>query len=205
MKNTQNGFVGIVIVVIVVLLIGVGGTYVALNKNTTVESTATYNNDESVTQPETDVDQPKNSNVNVEQNISVNNNVKDTSQGTLTDSEVLSATYKISANFGGVKTPSASIIFPKTTSSTRLSGTVYLDKSGTTVNSMSENLEAFWISGYKYTDSSRTEAKVFIGGNFGASGYDDRAFFVSKINGVVTTKETNCNKASNGSCSVDAN
>jgi hypothetical protein len=73
MKNTQKaGFIGIVIAVAVALLLGIGGTYVALHKNTTVDSTQNYGNDESVNQHGGNIDQTQTNNVD-KASVSVNN------------------------------------------------------------------------------------------------------------------------------------
>ena len=49
-------------------------------------------------------------------------------------------------------------------------------------------IEYFWITGYTYTDSSHTEAKVAVKGTFGIGGQDDRISDVSKINGNLEIK-----------------
>lgn len=83
---------------------------------------------------------------------------------------------------------------------------IYISEQGKVVTERSTAFgEAFGLNAYKFTNPAHTEAIVYIGGNFGASGFDDRAFIVSKVNGKVTTKETTCNKRSNGTCIVEAN
>lgn len=227
MKKTQNGFIGIAIVVIVALLIGVGGTYVVMNNDAEVEPSADFSKTESTTSDRNDdVSQAlSNSETNVqvkavkntEDNTQINTKVSAQNSAaqiaglspyTLTESEILNATYKLSANFDGTKTVPLNVIFPQSHDKSRvLSGTVSISQKGLLENPSvrAPSGETFWIYKYEYSDSSRTEARVYIAGNFGASGNDDRAFIVSKINGVVTTKETTCVKASNGSCIIDAN
>src|SRR3989344_5034763 len=49
--------------------------------------------------------------------------------------------------------------------------------------------EYFWIYKYEFKNTSRTEATVYIGGNWGASAQDNRVFTVTKTNGQVTAME----------------
>lgn len=182
MKNTQNGFVGITIAVIVALVIGIGATYFVLHKNTIIGQGANYINHDIGKQ---NIDNT----VQIQTNISTSND--------LTDGEILNATYSIGANYGGVKSKSVSVNFPHSDERYNvLSGTVFISKNGleSSLTHVS-GTEAFWISGYEYIDSSHTKAKVFVAGNFGASGFDHRVFIVSKIDGVITTKELACQQA----------
>ena len=207
MKNSQNGSV-IIYVIVAVVLIGLG-VYMYLptyNEMIVNKSRAdSYREYEAAHATSTAMVETSTSTL---KEVAVKSK-SDMNMYAITEADILSASYKISANFNGVKTVSHNIVFPPNTSGTNdISGKVYITgKHGEEViiNPPHFSGEVFWIYGYKYTDSSRTEAKVFIGGNFGASGGDDRAFLVNKTNGMITTKETTCNRNANGLCSVDSN
>ena len=205
-KRFNNGFIGIVIAVIIAVLVGISGTYIVLDKNRTPSSGSNF---ESINQ-EHDANTLQTKNGDTDRSTNAQTNMKIANSNvipeTLTDDEILAATYKISANFGGKRTMPQNITFPSPITEHSLTGQVYISQNGEVTKDPSGFTgEAFRISGYKYTDSSRTEAKVIISGNFGGSGFDDRAYIVNKIKGVVYTKETTCNKAPNGSCGIDTN
>lgn len=205
-KRFNNGFTSIVIAVIIALLVGIGGTYIVLDKNRTPSLGSNF---ESINQ-EHDANAVQTKNDDTDRSTNAQTNVKTAHSNvipeTLTDDEILRATYKISANFGGKRTVPQNVTFPLPIAEHSLTGHVYISQNGEVTKDPSGFTgEAFRITGYKYTDSSRTEAKVIISGNFGGSGFDDRAYIVNKINGVINTKETTCNKAVDGSCNIDSN
>lgn len=104
----------------------------------------------------------------------------------LTENDILKATYTISANFGGKKTMPQNLVLPYGDSPDR----VYIAENGSVlINPPEPSGEAFWIYKYEFIDSTHTQAKVYIGGNFGASGHDNRIFNVRKSNGTVITEE----------------
>jgi hypothetical protein len=116
----------------------------------------------------------------------------------LTENDIYNATYTLSANFGGEKTVPQNVVFPE-------NHVVYITEEGKVLTERPVPLgEVFGLNAYRFTNSAQTEAVVYIGGNFGSSGFDDRAFIVTKVNGKVTTQETTCEKTSNGMCEIPA-
>jgi len=106
----------------------------------------------------------------------------------LTESDILNATYAISANFGGKMTSPQNVVLPYGDSPDRL----YITENGSVLKNPSEpSGEVFWIYKYEFTDSAHTQARVYVGGNYGASGQDNRIFIVKKTNGSVVTEEIN--------------
>jgi hypothetical protein len=146
--------------------------------------------------------------LSMHENVFIARNVATVAGETLSDDEILSATYTLRANFGGMLTTPVEFVFPSmaTTTPTMASGMVYVNANGEVSTSTPASMlghEFFWISGYKYVDRTYTEAKVIVTGTFGASGYDDRGFVVNKKDGKVITREVGCEQAANGSCHID--
>ncbi len=116
MKNTQQGFVGIALIIILAIAFTAGGTYYVTtkqNSNTQVDmSTSTpfvqNSQHENKKTEEKDTVAIKSPTTTVATNITM----PEVINTTLTDQEILGSTYKISGNFGGVMTPPANIVFP---------------------------------------------------------------------------------------------
>lgn len=168
--NKQKGAIGVLLIV-AVLLVG-SGVYLAARN----ESSDTRNEQMNEV---TDSSEKNDTNTESKKSVQV-----------LTDAEIKSAVYPLSANFEGTKTSQINVTFPPDAdNANRLTGVVYIDRSGSLLKSVTAGAEGFWISSYKYSDNSKTEAIVNVRGNFGGSGNDDRVFTVSKIDGEVIVKE----------------
>ncbi len=185
MKNSQKGFIVPLSIAVIALLVIGGSVYIYKNKKVeapVIVDTETQQSNQNQQQTNTQT-LP----VTTQQNSSVTT--------ALTESDILTATYSISAKIsskaGDIRTVPKLIIFPKhTTDNTDIStDPVYIDKSGNLVISMPIGGEAFWIYKYEFTNSTHNQAKVYIGGNYGASAYDNRIFLVKKTNEKITTKE----------------
>ncbi len=214
MKKYNQGSILITVVLIVLaLIVGIVGTYSYLDKGKS-DTTVEINTPEPLVKdvPKQEVSQTApvplvhDEDVVVPTPVNTVKNPAVTSYA-LTDNEILGATFRITPYFPGTVSSAHDIVFPASLAGSHdASGKVDITKEGiVTLNPTSPKGELFMINGYKYSDSSRTEAKVFITGNFGASGFDDHIFIVSKVNGVVTTKEVACKKTANGSCPMDLN
>jgi hypothetical protein len=176
MKNNQKGSVGVIILVIaVIVLLGVVG-YMYSKPSATVNQA--LDNSQTVGIQNTGPDQ--------------NTNSAPATASPLNEKDILTATYTISANFGGTKTVPQSVIFPAHTgSNTNLTGTVWIDQNGKlTTSTPASASEAFWIYKYEFTDSTKTQVKVYVGGNFGASGQDNRVYTVKKIGDKIVAEES---------------
>ncbi len=126
-----------------------------------------------------------NSNDQENPNVQTTNNIQNPSEF-LTENDILKATYTISANFGGKRTAPQNVVLPYGDSPDR----VYITENGSVlINPSQPSGEVFCIYKYEFTDSIHSQAKVYIGGNYGASGKDDRVFNVRKSNGTVITEE----------------
>lgn len=113
---------------------------------------------------------------------------------TLSEKDILGAVYSISMNFNGKKIAPQFVQFPPKTGSdaSRLTDVVYLypyNNAGLIDVTTNSPKEAFWIYKYEFTDESHKIANVYVGGNFGASGQDNRIFIVKKVDGEVVTTE----------------
>lgn len=112
--------------------------------------------------------------------------------GVVLEKDILIAHYEISADFGISKTKPQMVSFSAGESNTGIpSKPIYIDSKGKITTTYVTGAEAFWIYKYEYSDSSKTEAKVYIGGNWGASAQDDRLFSITiePISGYILTKE----------------
>lgn len=182
MRNKQRGFIVPILIIIIVVLVVGGGVYINSQKN----------------------DTPANNSEN--QNMQEDNSVSTTSNSTnnqdsieiLTENDILNATYRLSANLNGTRTPPVDVIFPKSPDKSKvLSNSVSISQNGLEVSSQANKGESFWIYKYEFTNSVYTEATVYIAGNFGASGMDNRMFSVRKVNGKVVTSENITTTTSN--------
>lgn len=114
---------------------------------------------------------------------------------TLSVSDILKASYVISANSAG-EIPVGKIVFPTLTSNDGqwlpgLTGTIFIYQDGTqsaTNLVAGKDYEAFWIYKYEF-NADHSKATVYISGNFVGKGNDNRVFSVEKTNGNVVTKE----------------
>ncbi|MEI6490872.1 MAG: hypothetical protein WCO16_03910 [bacterium] len=182
MKNQKGFIVPLLIAIIAVLVIG-GGVYVYSQQNQQQAINAgirTISNDNPLLA----------TSENTNQAVSNLDTLPQSQSNLLTENDILKATYQISANFGGEKAPLANVVFGQFYCHDCMSkGVVYLNKNGIISTQMGKSLEAFWLYKYDYVDSNHTKANVYIAGNFGSSGSDERIFTVTKIDGKVTTKE----------------
>ncbi len=123
---------------------------------------------------------------------------------TLSKADILSASYPIKANFGGKITSVHVVTFPPTPSSFSPRGNVWITESGkisyADVLPSAENggVEGFWISDYKFSDTSYTKAYVWIEGSWGASASEEKVFTVQKMNGEVIVMEGKTTDVSRG-------
>lgn len=111
---------------------------------------------------------------------------------TLTDQDVLGATYTISANFGGKKTAPQKVrlpYIPNGKADPKNEERLYIAEDGSVVRETDGGAEMFYISSYKFTDSTHLEAIVYVTGKYGGTGSDNRTFTVTKLGGQVVTKE----------------
>jgi hypothetical protein len=111
-------------------------------------------------------------------------------QEPLSESDILTASYSFSANFGGDKTPNQNVTFPSGTGAAAMSGVVYFDAAGKVLSKQSDPTNStFVITKYAYTyPDKNTEAEVFITGTSDQV-TDTHVFLVKKVGGKVITKE----------------
>lgn len=107
----------------------------------------------------------------------------------LTEQDIIGATYTISANFNGKKTAPQNVKLPYVPAGSENKERLYINPDGSVVNDGKSGGEMFYISNYEFTDSTQSEVTVYVVGNFGASGYDNRTYIVTKVDGQVVTKE----------------
>lgn len=233
-KNKNRGFIIPLFVAIIILLSISGGAYVYTQKEKNIINTETpattsvqtQANIKNSTGPDYTPPEPINPNIcNENSECGVGNMCyfkpggsvgscitsfeKKGDKENVTESDILNATYVISGNFIGEKTPAQRVVFPKKTSDSNvygsLSGVVFMDKNGEVSQiPMGQVYEAFVIQDYQFNDKQHFTAKVRINGNFGASGNDGHLFLISNIGGEIVTKELPCtNRALNGYCSFE--
>lgn len=183
MKNSQKGFViPLLISIIVVLIIG-GGIYISTIKKSEAP----------VLPPVTDVQTT--SQVQQQTNVVTNvpNNTPSQNQSVaLTKQDILNATYSIKPNLGISGAVARPVVFPaRTNDNPFLTNVVWFKSNGTLagVNVDPGAGEAFYIERYEFINSDQTQAKVYVGGNYGATAFDNRVFIVRKINGKISTEE----------------
>jgi hypothetical protein len=171
MKTSKKGFAITIIIAIVALLIVGGVGYNIIN-----------------TKPG-----PNKNLIVIPTNTSTINTVsKNQNNNTLTEQDILSATYTLSANFNGKKTTPQKVklpYIPNEEAAQKNKERLYITKDGSVVTDNKSGGEMFYISSYKFIDSSNQGAIVYVTGSFGASGYDNRTFIVTKVNGQVVTQE----------------
>ncbi len=173
MKNTKQKGSTISIVVIVILLAIIGWMYFKKQPVQPLESAPIKEVSNSTT-------------------TTVTPATKKESQDTLTEQDVLGATYAISGKFGGTKTAPQNVrlpYIPNGIADPKNEERLYITEDGSVVRETDGGAEMFYISSYKFTDSNKTEATVYVTGKYGGIGSDDRTFTVTKVNGQVITKE----------------
>jgi hypothetical protein len=111
-------------------------------------------------------------------------------QEPLEESDILSATYSFSANFGGEPTPAQEVTFPSGKDASSISGAVYFDAAGKALSKQSDATNSmFVITKYEYVyPDTKTEAEVYITGSL-EEVTDTHIFLVKKVGGKVITKE----------------
>ena len=140
MKNTQQkGSVSLIIIIIILLGI-IGWLYFKKQPVQSVESAPVTGVSNSAT-------------------TTIVPTSKNQSQSTLTEQDVLGATYTISANFGGKKTSPQKVrlpYIPNGIADPKNEERLYIAEDGSVIRETDGGAEMFYISRYKFTDSTHS-------------------------------------------------